>query len=41
MDGILTKVVGLLVVAIVVALVARRFRLPYTVGLVGIGIVLG
>jgi CPA1 family monovalent cation:H+ antiporter len=30
----------LLVVAIVVALVARRFRLPYTVGLVGIGIVL-
>lgn len=34
MDFILTDTVGLLVAAIVVALIARRLHLPYTVGLV-------
>lgn len=40
MNVILTTTVGLLVAAIVVALIARRLRLPYTVGLVVTGIVL-
>src|SRR5437773_1418640 len=40
MNLILASVVGLLVVAIVVALLARRLALPYTVGLVATGIVL-
>src|SRR5665213_3642743 len=40
MDDILTNTVGLLVAAIIVALVARRLRLPYTVGLVITGIAL-
>jgi CPA1 family monovalent cation:H+ antiporter len=38
--AILTNTVGLLIAAIVVALIARRLRLPYTVGLVVTGIVL-
>jgi CPA1 family monovalent cation:H+ antiporter len=37
MNLILTNTVGLLVAAIVVALIARRIRLPYTVGLVAAG----
>jgi CPA1 family monovalent cation:H+ antiporter len=42
MDVILARTVGLLVVAILVAIVARRLSLPYTVGLVvtGIGLAL-
>ena len=40
MDVILTNTVGLLVAAIIVALIARRLRLPYTVGLVVTGIAL-
>ena len=40
MNIIITNTVGLLVAAIVVALIARRLRLPYTVGLVVAGIVL-
>jgi CPA1 family monovalent cation:H+ antiporter len=42
MDLILASMVGLLVVAILVALIARRLKLPYTVGLVvaGIGLAL-
>jgi CPA1 family monovalent cation:H+ antiporter len=38
MDRILSGIVGLLIVAIIVALVARRLKLPYTVGLVATGI---
>jgi len=34
MDLLLAKTIGLLVVAILVAIAARRLRLPYTVGLV-------
>jgi len=37
MDAVLSRSVGLLVVAILVAIVARRLRLPYTVGLVVAG----
>jgi monovalent cation:H+ antiporter, CPA1 family len=37
-DTFLTKIIGLLVVAILVALIARRLKLPYTVGLVLTGI---
>jgi CPA1 family monovalent cation:H+ antiporter len=37
MDAILTRTIGLLVVAILVAIIARRLRLPYTVGLVVTG----
>src|SRR5579871_4507653 len=37
MDVVITKVLGLLVVAILVAIMARRLRLPYTVGLVVAG----
>lgn len=40
MNLILASTVGLLVVAIVVALLARRLALPYTVGLVATGIAL-
>src|SRR3954463_9163204 len=40
MNMILAETVGLLVVAIVVALLARRLSLPYTVGLVATGIAL-
>jgi monovalent cation:H+ antiporter, CPA1 family len=40
MDVILFRTVGLLVVAIFVAIIARRIHLPYTVGLVLTGIVL-
>src|ERR1700759_4305418 len=42
MDTIVTNTIDLLVVAIVVALIARRLALPYTVGLViaGIGLAL-
>jgi CPA1 family monovalent cation:H+ antiporter len=40
MNLILASVVGLLVVAIAVALLARRLALPYTVGLVATGIAL-
>lgn len=38
MNLILTSMVGLLVVAIIVAMLARRLALPYTVGLVATGI---
>ena len=38
MDVILSSTIGLLVAAILVALIARRLRLPYTVGLVVTGI---
>jgi CPA1 family monovalent cation:H+ antiporter len=43
MDLILSRTVALLVVAIFVAIIARRVHLPYTVGLVvtGIGLALG
>jgi CPA1 family monovalent cation:H+ antiporter len=40
MDAILTVAVGLMAVAIAVAIVARRVRLPYTVGLVAVGMVI-
>jgi Na+:H+ antiporter len=40
MDVILFRTVGLLVVAIFVAIIARRIHLPYTVGLVLTGVVL-
>jgi len=40
MDQLLTQIIGLLIIAVLVALAARRLRLPYTVGLVVIGIVL-
>ena len=42
MDAFLSRSVALLVVAILVAIIARRLRLPYTVGLVvtGIGLAL-
>src|SRR4051812_5341992 len=40
MDAILINTVSLLVVAIIVALIARRLKLPYTVGLVVTGIAL-
>jgi len=38
MDIALTRTVSLLGVAIIVAIIARRMRLPYTVGLVITGI---
>lgn len=38
MSVILTSAIGLLIVAIIVALIARRLALPYTVGLVATGI---
>jgi CPA1 family monovalent cation:H+ antiporter len=40
MDSILAQMTGLLVVAMLVALIARRLALPYTVGLVVAGIVI-
>ena len=40
MDTVLTHTIGFLVVAILVAIIARRMRLPYTVGLVLTGIAL-
>ena len=40
MDAVLTRTIGLLVAAILVAIIARRVRLPYTVGLVLAGICL-
>src|SRR5258706_2828130 len=40
MDVILLRPAGLLVVAMLVAIIARRIRLPYTVGLVLTGVVL-
>ena len=40
MDVILLRTVGLLVVAIFVAIIARRIHLPYTVGLVLTGVIL-
>jgi CPA1 family monovalent cation:H+ antiporter len=42
MEDIRTRIVGLLIAAIIVALAARRLRLPYTVGLViaGVGLAL-
>jgi CPA1 family monovalent cation:H+ antiporter len=40
MDSLISTTIGLLVVAIFVALVAHRLRLPYTVGLVVTGIAL-
>lgn len=38
MDIVLTRTIALLGVALVVAIVARRLRLPYTVGLVAAGV---
>jgi CPA1 family monovalent cation:H+ antiporter len=38
MDIILARTIGLLVVAILVAIIARRLSLPYTVGLVAAGV---
>lgn len=35
---VLTNIVGLLIAAIIVALIAQRLRLPYTVGLVVTGL---
>src|SRR5689334_3720389 len=40
MDILVTRTLALLLVAIVVALIARRLRLPYTVGLVVAGLAL-
>jgi CPA1 family monovalent cation:H+ antiporter len=40
MELTLSRIVGLLVVAIIVAIVSRRLRLPYTVGLVVTGLTL-
>ena len=40
MDEALRQIVGVLAVAMIVALAARRFKLPYTVGLVIVGVVL-
>lgn len=40
MDGVLSQTLGYLVVAIIVAIAARRIQLPYTVGLVAAGIAL-
>ena len=40
MDVILARIVGLLVVAMLVAIIAHRSRLPYTVGLVITGVML-
>ena len=40
MDDIYHRVLGLFVAAILVALAARRLRLPYTVGLVAAGVAL-
>jgi CPA1 family monovalent cation:H+ antiporter len=40
MDEALRQIVGMLAVAMIVALAARRFKLPYTVGLVIVGAVL-
>jgi CPA1 family monovalent cation:H+ antiporter len=37
MDLMLAQTIGLLIVAVLVALAARWLRLPYTVGLVGVG----
>jgi CPA1 family monovalent cation:H+ antiporter len=39
-DALITRGVGLLIAAVIAALVARRLRLPYTVGLVLIGTLL-
>ena len=40
MDESLRQAVALLAVAIIVAIAARQFRLPYTVGLVIVGVIL-
>ena len=40
MDESLRQIVGMVAVAMIVALAARRFKLPYTVGLVMVGAVL-
>jgi CPA1 family monovalent cation:H+ antiporter len=40
MELLLTKAVALLIIAVLVALAARWLKLPYTVGLVGVGIAL-
>lgn len=40
MDESLRQAVALLAVAIIVAIAARQFRLPYTVGLVIVGAIL-
>ena len=40
MEMLLSHAVGLLIAAIFVAIVARRFRLPYTAGLVLMGVAL-
>jgi CPA1 family monovalent cation:H+ antiporter len=37
MELLLTKALGLLIIAVLVALAARWLKLPYTVGLVGVG----
>jgi CPA1 family monovalent cation:H+ antiporter len=38
MDTVLTQTIGLLCIAILVAIIARRLHLPYTVGLVMTGV---
>ena len=40
MDQLLTQIIGLLIIAVLVALAARWLKLPYTVGLVGVGIIM-
>jgi CPA1 family monovalent cation:H+ antiporter len=40
MDHLLFQTIGLLIIAVLVALGARRLRLPYTVGLVAVGMAL-
>ena len=40
MDESLRQIVSVLAVAMIVALAARRVKLPYTVGLVIVGVVL-
>ena len=40
MDHLLTQTIGLLIIAVLVALGARALRLPYTVGLVAVGMAL-
>jgi CPA1 family monovalent cation:H+ antiporter len=40
MDQLLTQIIGLLIIAVLVALAARWLKLPYTVGLVFVGIIM-
>jgi CPA1 family monovalent cation:H+ antiporter len=40
MDLLITQTIALLIIAVLVALAARRLRLPYTIGLVAVGMAL-